>query len=124
MTIEEYFTTGPTWERPIFEAVWSHLEALGPVYVEPVSVGIFFKSKRTFAELRPMARWSALSIALPRPVQHPRMTRKVQQWAGRYYHVFNLKEPGDFDAPIRDWLTEAYLADADVDTDAEPDATE
>jgi hypothetical protein len=120
LTVEEYFATGPAWERPIFDAVWGHLAALGPVHVEPVSVGVFFKSTRTFAELRPMARWSALSLALPRAVHHPCITRKVQRWAGRYYHVFNLKEPADFDASIRDWLTEAYLADGD--TDAEPDA--
>jgi hypothetical protein len=39
MGLEEYFTTGPPRERPIFEAVLAHVETLGPVTVEPVSVG-------------------------------------------------------------------------------------
>ncbi len=53
MTLEEYFSTGPERERPIFEVVRAHLESLGPVHIEPVSVGIFFKRNRTFVELRP-----------------------------------------------------------------------
>jgi hypothetical protein len=114
LTVEEYFSTGPAWERPIFEAVMGHLRGLGPVHVEPVSVGIFFKRTRTIAELRPMARWSALSLALPRTVQHPRIGRKVQLWSGRFYHIFNLRSAEDFDDRIRNWLTEAYLADAEA----------
>ena len=44
MTLDEYFSTGPERERPIYEAVKAHLDTLGPVIVEPVSVGIFLKS--------------------------------------------------------------------------------
>jgi Domain of unknown function (DUF5655) len=110
MSLEEYFLTGPDHERPIFEAVMSHLRTIGPVHVEPVSVGIFLKRARSFAELRPMTRWVALSFSLPHPVEHPRITRKVQLYGGRYFHVANLRGPADFDRRLRDWLTEAYLA--------------
>ena len=54
MSIDEYFSTGPPHERPVFEAVMAHVDGLGPVHVEPVSVGIFLKHGRRFAELRPM----------------------------------------------------------------------
>jgi hypothetical protein len=113
MTLDEYFSTGPARERPIFEVVMAHLDKVGPVYVEPVSVGIFLKATRTFAQLRPMTRWVALSLSLTRSVDHPRMGRKVQPWAGRYYHVFNLRDPSDLDHDIRQWLTESYLLDAE-----------
>jgi hypothetical protein len=109
MALEEYFSTGPARERPIFEVVFGHLQTLGPVHVEPVSVGIFFKRARTFAELRPMQRWEALSFSLPRRVQHVRMTRKVVPYNGRFYHVANLRGPEDFDNDLQGWLTEAYL---------------
>jgi hypothetical protein len=109
MSIEEYFSTGPPHERPIFEAVMKHLDDVGPVHVEPVSVGIFLKRVRTFAELRPMQRWVALSFSLPRPVRHPRITRKVVPYGGNYYHTANLRSPDDLDDDLRDWLTEAYL---------------
>jgi hypothetical protein len=109
MTLDEYFSTGPERERPIFEAVMSHLRGVGPVHVEPVSVGIFIKRSRTFAELRPMTNWVALSFVLSHVVRHPRMSRKVQIYGGRAYHVVNLRGPEDVDDDIRAWLTESYL---------------
>ena len=58
LTIEEYFETGPEHERPIFDAVMAHVQSLGPVHADVVSVGIFLKNPRKFAELRPMQHWS------------------------------------------------------------------
>jgi hypothetical protein len=113
MTIEEYFSTGPAHERPVFEAVMAHLSTLGPIHVEPVSVGIFLKRVGKFAELRPMQRWVALSFSLSRPVKHPTIVRKVMPWNGRYYHVANLARPADFDERLAGWLTEAYEAAGD-----------
>ena len=109
MSLEEYFSTGPAHERPIFDAVMHHLNTVGSVHVEPVSVGIFLKRARTFAELRPMQRWVAVSFSLSRRVEHPRITRKPAQYHGRYFHVANLRTPEDLDGRLRDWLTEAYL---------------
>jgi hypothetical protein len=63
MTVEEYFSTGPDFERPIFEAVLAYLETLGPIHVEPVSVGIFLKTHRSFVELRPLTKWVNLGYA-------------------------------------------------------------
>ena len=110
MTLEEYFSTGPPREKPIFEAVMAHLSTLGPVHVEPVSVGIFLKHTGSIAELRPMQKWVALGMTLPHPVQHARVTRKPLAYRGRYYVVVNLRDPDDLDDEIRSWLTEAYLA--------------
>lgn len=109
MTLEEYFSTGPEREKPIFEAVMAHMDTVGPVHVEPVSVGIFLKRARSFAQLRPMTRWETLSMSLRRQVSHPLITRKVVAYHGRYYHVFNLTGPDDLDDRIRECLTEAYL---------------
>lgn len=108
MTLDEYFSTGPERERPIFEAVMSHLDTVGPVHVEPVSVGIFLKRSSTFAELRPMVKWEALSFGLPRLVRHSRITRTMKG-SPKTYHVVRLYGPDDVDAKVRDWLTEAYL---------------
>jgi Domain of unknown function (DUF5655) len=108
MTLDEYFATGPPHERPVFDAVMRHLERVGPVYVEPVSVGIFLKNPRKFAELRPLQRWTALSFYLRRPADHRTVVRKVVRYGERYLHVANVAEPADFDDDLRDLLTEAY----------------
>ena len=114
MTLEEYFSTGPAHERPVFEAVMEHIDSLGPVHVEPLSVGIFLKHGRRFAELRPMQKWVALSFSLRRRVSHRLIVRKPISYGGRYYHVANVRSPDDIDGDIRGWLTEAYLNTSDV----------
>jgi len=109
MSLEEYFATGPPHERPVFEAVLAHLETLGPVHVEPVSVGIFLKRDRPFAELRPMVRWVSLSFALSRVVADPKISRRVAGSARRTHHIVRLHTPADVDDDVRAWLTESYF---------------
>ena len=110
LTVEEYFSTGPAHERPIFDAVMAHMRTVGPVHVEPVQVGIFLKRARTFAELRPKDRWVALTFSLDHEARHRTIVRKVMPYSGRYFHAANIASPDDIDDDIRTWLTEAYLA--------------
>jgi len=109
VSLADYFSTGPSRERPIFEKVMAHISSVGPVHVEPVSVGIFLKRSTTFAELRPKRNWVALSFVLNRVVDHPKIARKVVSVGGRSYHVVNLRDPKDVDHQVRSWLTESYL---------------
>jgi hypothetical protein len=109
MSIDESFSTGPAHERPVFEAVMAHLDSLGDVHVEPVSVGIFLKHGRRFAELRPMQKWVALSFSLRHRVSHRLIVRKPIAYGGRHWHTANLRTPEDVDDEITSWLTEAYL---------------
>lgn len=111
MTIEEYFSTGPARERPIFDAVMKQLARAGPIHAEFVSVGVFLKNPRKVAELRPMQRWVAVSFSLNRRAAHRTITRKVIPYGGRYYHVANIENAGDVDDALGDLLVEAY-ADA------------
>jgi hypothetical protein len=109
MTVEDYFSTGPAHERPVFDAVMRHFESVGPVYVEPVSVGIFLKRSRTFAELRPKERWVAVSFSLRRQVRHRTIVRKVIPYSGKHWHVANVASPAELDDTLLGYLTEAYL---------------
>ncbi len=110
MLLEDYFSTGPPFERPVFDAVMAGLHDIGEIHVEPVSVGIFLKRSRTFAELRPMTRWVAASFSLERTLPSPRIARKVLESGRRRYHVVNVRDPEDVDDELIEWLTEAYLA--------------
>ena len=111
LTLDEYFATGPAHERPVFDAVMAHLATVGPVHVDVVSVGIFLKNPRKFAELRPMERWVALGFGLRRRATHPTITRKVMPAGARFWHVANVATPDRFDADLRQLLTEAYEVD-------------
>ncbi len=108
LTLEEYFNTGPAHERPVFDAVMAHLDTLGPVHLDVVSVGIFFKNPRKFAELRPKDRWVACAFSLDRRAMHRTIARKVIVYGNSFWHVANLREPTDVDDELRELLTEAY----------------
>ena len=107
-TLEEYFETGPSHERPIFDAVMAHVAALGPVHADIVSVGVFLKNPRKFAELRPKDKWVAISFSLRRRATHPTITRKVVEYGNRYWHAANVREPSEIDAALLDLLADAY----------------
>ena len=108
MSLGEYFATGPPHERPVFDAVIHHLETVGPFHADVVSVGIFLKTPRTFAELRPRQKWVAVSFSLGRRAHHPLITRKVIEDGDRYWHVANVAGADDVDEALCDLLTEAY----------------
>jgi hypothetical protein len=113
MTLEEYFATGPPHERPVAETVLAHLRTLGPITIEPVSIGILVKRARTFVELRPMSRWEAIWFTLPRRVEHPRIARTLRATASLTAHAVNARTPDDVDDVVVDWLTEAYESTGD-----------
>ena len=108
MTLEEYLATGPSHERPVVEAVLAGLADVGPIHIEPVSVGIFLKRSRTFAELRPMTKWVAVSFALERTLTSARISRKVYDAGRAKYHVVNVRTADEVDDQLLEWLTEAY----------------
>lgn len=112
LIVDEYFETGPAFERPIFEVIRNHLRTLDKdVYFEPVSVGIFFKRRSTFAQLRTMTKWVAVCFNLPRAVESSRLSRKVVAHGGKFYHVVNVRSVDDVDDELRDWLAEAWEID-------------
>ena len=109
LSVDAYFARRPPIEREIFGAVRNHLVSLGPLIVEPVNIGILFKQRRTFAELRPKARWVDLGFGLNRRLEHARVTRTIRTNTERTYHGIRLRGPEDVDDEVRAWLTESYL---------------
>lgn len=108
LSLEAYFSTGPDHERPVYEAVMQHLEAVGPVHADIVSVGIFLKNPRKFAELRPKQKWVAIGFSLSRRAAHPTITRKLIAHSSRFWHVANVGSVDDLDDQLLGHLIEAY----------------
>jgi hypothetical protein len=108
MTAADYFATAHERERPIFEAVHNHLETLGPLYVEYLAVGIFFKNPKRVAALRTMTKWVALGFSLPTKLSSSKLSRKVVEHGSLYHHVINVADATQIDEEVLDWLTQAY----------------
>jgi hypothetical protein len=111
-TVDDCFSTRPD-QRRIYDALVAHLETLGPFHADAVSVGVFLKSERKLAEVRPKARCLSLELVLPRVVHDPRVFRTLRMTSDRTVHVLKLVSVDDVNDQLRDWLTEAYDAATD-----------
>lgn len=90
----------------------AYLRTLGPIHLEPVSVGLFIGKHGSFVELRPMTKWVALSFMVQRRIVHTQIARKPIDAGRRVFHVVNLRTPEDLTDEVKAWLAEAYaLAD-------------
>ena len=111
MTLDEYFSTGPERERPIFEAVMAHVRSLGEVHVEP-GLGRHLHQAGPGLRRAPPDRcggWRCRSRCRA-GLDHPRIARLVTRIrVGRTYHVVNLRDAEDVDDEVRELLTLAWF---------------
>jgi hypothetical protein len=91
-----------------YRAIMAFLDSLGPVHVDAVGVGVFLKSDRKLAEIRPMARALSVNILLSRPIHHPRVARTMRASADRTSSSIRLQGPDDVDDELKEWLSAAY----------------
>ena len=109
MPLEDYLAGAPAWEPGIIAAITDHLSSVGPIHVEPVAVGVFFKASGSLIELRTMTRWSRLWIPLPVEVHDRRLIVRARS-GGKVFHTIDLDDSNAVDDDIRSWMSMAYAA--------------
>ena len=112
-TVDTTFAGRQPRLRAVYHAILAHVESLGPVHEDAVSVGVFLKADRKLAEVRPRSQDVWLALYLPRPVRDPRFARVLGPGGPRVVHVLLLREPDDVDDQVRRWLTEAFIHASD-----------
>jgi hypothetical protein len=113
VTVDDAFAGRQPWQRAIYDEIIGHLESLGPVHEDAVSVGVFLKCDRKLAEVRPRSRDVSLALYLPRPDPDPRISRIFGRDGPRVIHMLALRRPDEVDDQVRRWLTEAFLHASD-----------
>jgi hypothetical protein len=106
--VDASFRGRPPEQREIYDAIMAHLGTLGRVHADAVQVGVFLKSDRKIAELRPKTKWLACSLYLPEAMDDGRVQRAFQLSAGRVVNVVKLRTVDDVDAQLKEWLELAY----------------
>lgn len=112
-TVEECFAPWPSAYREIYDRMVDHLATLGPVHADAVTVGVFLKSDRKLAEVRPKARALNLWLFLPHPVEHARIARRLPVSGDRTMHVIKFRDPDEIDEQVCAWLAESFDAATD-----------
>jgi hypothetical protein len=72
ITVDAAFAGRPPRLRASYDEILAHLDSLGTVHEDAVSVGVFLKRDRKLAEVRPRSRDVSLALYLPRPDPDPR----------------------------------------------------
>ena len=62
-----------------------------------------------FAMLTSRRKWAALTLQLPRRLESPRVSLKINDDGGVFSHTFNLHDPAEIDDEMCGWLTEAFF---------------
>lgn len=75
-TVAETLAGFPDGHRAITQSVIDVVESFGPVYLDPVGVGVFLSAEQKFAELRPRQRWLLLYLMVPITLDQPRVRRR------------------------------------------------
>jgi hypothetical protein len=107
------FRGKPPEQRQIYDAIAAHLKTLGRVHADAVQVGVFLKTDRKLAELRPKSKWLSCNLYLPYAIDDPRIARTIQIAYDRYVNEVKLRTVDDVDEQVREWLTEAFDENTD-----------
>jgi hypothetical protein len=106
-SVEATFRNRPE-QRAIYDAIAQHLKALGPFHADAVQVGVFVKSDRKLAELRPKSKWLELTLYLDHAIDDPRVARSMRYTAARVINWIKLRTPEEVDDQLCEWIDEAY----------------
>jgi hypothetical protein len=107
------FRGRPPEQREICDAIVAHLEQLGDVHVDAVQVGVFLKTDRKIAELRPKSKWLECSLYLPYVVDDPRIARSLQLGPERTVNYVKLRSVDEVDEQFLEWLEAAFDENTD-----------
>lgn len=104
----DYLAALPDGHRAVTEAVIAVFAGLEDIVVEAADVGLFFKTSRKFAQLRPRRKWLVLIVLLRRKLDDPRVRSTIRATNSAIAHNVRLETPEDIDEDVRGWLIESY----------------
>jgi hypothetical protein len=76
--------------------------------IEPGDNYLMLKRTRKFAALTARRRWVRMLFILPYAIDDDRIQSRTRATDYDIVHYVQLREPGEVDETIRDWLSEAY----------------
>ena len=76
---------------------------------------IMFSRKSCYFFVRPKKSFLEVCVFLPRAVRHPKVRRVDASSKAKFFHIVPIRHRDEVEAPVTDWLQEAYeFAGADA----------
>jgi Domain of unknown function (DUF5655) len=82
--------------------------SFGEQWIYASHKSIMFSRKSCYFIVRPMKNFLELCIFLGRTVKAPQVRRLDRASKSKVYHIIHIKHRDKVEAPITDWLREAY----------------
>lgn len=114
LTVVQLFERRDRMQRTIYDGILRHVQTLGPVHQDVVSVGVFLKADRKLAEIRPRSKDVQLGLYLPAVISSPRILRVLNPGSARVIHLLAVQNATEVDDELRNWLTVAYQHNSDA----------
>jgi hypothetical protein len=106
--------------RDAWERVRETASELGEQRIYASHNSIMFARKACYAFVRPKRTFLELCIFLGRTVRSPRIRRAVASSKTKVAHIIPVRHRDEVEAPLTDWLREAYLLQDAPVAKAEP----
>ena len=101
--------------REAWERLRDSATDLGEQRIYASHKSIMFSRKSCYFFVRPKKSFLEVCVFLGRAVTHPRVRRVVSSSKSKFVHIIPVRHRDEVEAPITDWLQEAYaLADPDA----------
>lgn len=114
MTLDEFFQ-GHEKSRPLFDAVRSMMDTIGPTELVVSKSQIAFWRRKAVARVWVPAQYLGgnpaplvLTLGFRRRDKSPWWKEIVEPAPGRFTHHLELHSAADLDGQVRDWLLEAW----------------
>lgn len=108
-SVEQFLEGKSDVGRGLFRSFVELLGACGPFDVAPARTRVAFMADVRFASVNQVGKeFIDVHFVLPRRVRSARF-RRVDHLGKLYVHHVRLREQGDFDQELRDWLCASYV---------------
>lgn len=95
--------------RDAWERVRETASSFGDQRIYASHKSIMFSRKSCYFFVRPKRNFLELCVFLGRTLKAPQVRRSDRASKSKVYHIIHIKHRDEVEAPITDWLKEAYV---------------
>ena len=107
-SIDPHFTGKEPNVRAVYDALMGALRKIGPVSESPKQTSIHLDRKNAFAAVSTRKAALILNFRNDYEITSPRLSKVEKFSAHRWMHYMKLEQPGEIDAELVKWLSDAY----------------
>ena len=114
MSVALHFTKSDPEVRQTYRRILETARACGPVAEESKKTSIHLVAKTAFAGVATRRTSLILTLKSAKDIRSPRIAKREQVSANRWYMEIRLTQPSDVDRQLMTWLNASYeLASGD-----------